>query len=103
MKKINEYIIEKLKINKEIKTGKFVKQPTNKEEFLNMIEKYYREWYEWEHNNDYHTKGKPINEKNYKESYDNIMECIKNIGWTGAEATLPIKFFTYMHDKHGCY
>ena len=42
MIKLNEYIIEKLKINKEVNKAEI---PNNKKEFIDFINTYYEEWY----------------------------------------------------------
>ena len=62
-----------------------------------MIDKYYREWYEWDQKN----KKLPINELHYERDVNDIKELVDKMGWTQAEGNLPVKFLQYMNDFYG--
>ncbi len=97
MKQIVNYISEKLHLNKDTKITDEVSIPSNKEEFKDMINKYFREW--WDSDSPNSIK----NEKNYKETYDYIMKSTEDknfyIDWA-FNNVLPLKFIKYMNSKY---
>ena len=105
MKNLVNYITEKLHISKNIKPTKVVDDPHTKEDYLNLIKNYYREWYEYDWNSDYHTKGKPFNEKVFKDNYDYLIKYADDPYFSVAQASqtvLPIRFIEYMKEKYDC-
>lgn len=101
MKKLSNYIFEKLKINKDSEITKKVEIPKSKEEFKEFIDTYFREWYEYD--NKVLNHGKPINEKFYKATLDVILNYIDQPGFdikVAFEQKCPFKFIYWMNEHY---
>lgn len=100
MKTINSYLTEKLRINKNTEVN--VNVPETREEFIDFINKYFKEW--WDSDSPISIK---TSFKNYKNTYDYIMSYLTNEkkfnekGVPGIFASvLPLKFVKYMNTKY---
>ena len=98
MTDISNYINEKLKLDKDIKVDNSVKYPSNKEEWIDFIDSYFKEWWDSDQPKSYQT-NKVRSEKYYKEEYDYIIKKI-NTGDFNEYSHLPVKFLRYMNDKY---
>ena len=101
MKRIDTYLTEKLHLRKDSTLTTKVKAPKTREEYVEFVKEYFREWSEWEHEHNYHTKGTPFNEKNFKKSYDDMISYAKD-PYFYPPNIWPIKFMEYMLDKYDC-
>ena len=96
MKTLDNYIIEKLKLDKDTKVSKDAVMPTNKEEYIELIDTYFKEW--WDDDS-----PKSLTSKNYKDSYDYIIQKINSKDfspYTFHTEYLPYKFVKYMNSKY---
>ena len=93
---LNSYIIEKLKINKDVHK---VEIPNNKEEFIDFINTYYEEWYFSEPlQKDNERSRKFFNEnKQYLIDYTNDKYFSIEQAF---QTKLPYQFIKYMNQKY---
>lgn len=97
MKTLDTYIIEKLKIDTDTTISDDAVMPTNKEEFIEFINTYFKEWW-------YQTTPSSIKtDKNFKSSYDYIIKYANDKMFTVDAAfihALPVKFIEWMNDNY---
>ena len=97
MKTLDSYIIEKLKIDKDTTISDDAVMPTNKEEFIEFINTYFKKWW-------YQTTPSSIKtDKNFKSSYDYIIKYANDKMFTVDAAfihALPVKFIEWMNANY---
>ena len=97
MKRINNYIIEKLKINKNSKSQP--KNPETMQDIKIMVETYFWEWV----NNDEMFKVSNLDRENMKSVYDYIMNTLKEKKYNFKKFirnVLPAAFRRYMNKTY---
>lgn len=96
MIKLNEYIIEKLKINKEVNKAEI---PNNKEEFIDFINTYYEEWYF----SDPYQKDDETARKYFNQAKQDLIDYTNDKYFSVPQAfthKLPYKFIRYMNQNY---
>lgn len=96
MKNLDIYITEKLIIDKNVDKNAVYK-PTNKQQYKELIDKYFKEWWDSE------PTQSAKSEKYYNDSYNYIMKKIDSQDFsvhTFHQTYLPFKFVRYMNKKY---
>ena len=96
MIKLNEYIIEKLKINKNVNKAEI---PNNKEEFIDFINTYYEEWYF----SDPYLKDDERGRKYFNQAKQDLIDYTNDKYFSVPQAfthKLPYKFIRYMNQNY---
>ena len=99
MKRIGTYIVEKLRINKDIKIS--LKNPKTKEEIKKMVEEYFDEWIE---NDNIFKSPKSATKEEMQRVYNTIIEqCDKSTYRIDKfiRQVLPAAFRRYMNKTYG--
>ena len=96
MLNLTTYIIEKLKIDKEVHKAEI---PNNKEEFIDFINTYYEEWYF----SDPHQEDNERSRKFFNQGKQNLIDYTNDKHFSIPQAfqyKLPYYFIKYMNQKY---
>lgn len=109
MHNISNYIIEKLKLNKNTKSEKEYLKISDDEairlissacqtedDLAKLIDKYFEDWY---FDDPYIKKNNPKSQKYFEDEYDHIIKVLQQMGVMHTLKTAcPIKFIKYLAD-----
>lgn len=99
MRQIDNYISEKLHLGKDTKYKKIVPIPTTIDEFIELVETYFEEWWK----NYFNIKPETeISSNIFKEKYNTLISDAKSdmIPLKSLLEELPVKFIQYMKEKY---